>query len=89
MVETSILKVFTSLPRLKLLLCSKDKEKNVTQLTKICGLAQSAVSQHLAKLKKWDLVETRKEGRYVYYRLKNKQIISICKNLYQLVKKSL
>ncbi len=86
MEKTNILRAFASSPRLKLLLCLKDKEKNVTQLVKSCGLSQPAVSQHLGKLKQWGLVESRKVGREVYYRLNNKDIISICKKLYHLAK---
>ena len=76
-----ILRAFSSLPRIKLLLCLKDKEKNVSQLIKNCGLSQSAVSQHLKKLKNWGLVSCYKQGKEVYYKLNKKNAAEIAEKL--------
>jgi len=72
--------------RTKLMLCLAFKPKNVTELISNCGLAQSAVSQHLAKLKLSGLVETKKEGKEVYYSLKYKKAAEIAKLLIALEK---
>lgn len=56
--------------RLKTLVCLASGEKNVTELISNCHLSQSAVSQHLEKLRKAGLVTTRKEGKEIYYSLK-------------------
>jgi len=72
--------------RTKLMLCLASKPKNVTELISNCGLAQSAVSQHLAKLKLSGLVETKKEGKEVYYSLKYKKAAEIAKLLISLEK---
>jgi ArsR family transcriptional regulator, virulence genes transcriptional regulator len=63
--------------RIKLLCCLSQKSKNVAELIKNCGLAQSAVSQHLIKLKKADLVKTQRRGKYIYYSLKNKKTAEV------------
>ncbi len=42
---------------------------DVTALTTATGTSRTAVSQHLAKLRFTGLVETRREGRNVIYRL--------------------
>jgi DNA-binding transcriptional ArsR family regulator len=76
-----ILRVFSSLPRIKLLRCLKEKEKNVSQLIKNCGLSQSAVSQHLTKLKNWGLVSCQKQGKEVYYKLDKKNAAEIAEKL--------
>jgi len=76
-----VLRAFSSLPRIKLLFCLKDREKNVNQLIKNCGLSQSAVSQHLAKLKRWGLVSCQKHGKEIYYRLIKKNAAGIAKKL--------
>jgi len=76
-----ILRAFSSLPRIKLLRCLKDKEKNVSQLIKTCGLSQSAVSQHLKKLKNWGLVSCYKQGKEVYYKLNKKNVAEIAEKL--------
>jgi ArsR family transcriptional regulator len=76
-----ILRAFSSLPRIKLLRCLKDKEKNVSELIKTCGLSQSAVSQHLKKLKNWGLVSCYKQGKEVYYKLNKKNVAEIAEKL--------
>lgn len=72
--------------RAKLILCLANKSKNVTELIEKCGLAQSAVSQHLAKLKKNGLVTTTKKGKEVYYSLKCESAVEISKLLIKLQK---
>jgi DNA-binding transcriptional ArsR family regulator len=72
--------------RTKLVLCLAQKAKNVSELISNCGLAQSAVSQHLAKLKLSGLVETKKEGKEVYYSLKYTKAAEISKLLMSLEK---
>lgn len=72
--------------RVKLLLCLAKKSKNVSDLIKTCGLAQSAVSQHLAKLKSAKLVVSKKNGKEILYSLRNKKIAGICLLLQKLQK---
>jgi len=59
--------------RVKLILCLGKKPKNVSELIKVCNLSQSAVSQHLSILKKADIVVSQKEGKEIYYHLKDVQ----------------
>lgn len=65
--------------RAKLILCLAEKSKNVSQLIGTCGLAQSAVSQHLAKLKQSGLVTSKKQGKEVWYSLRYTKAATICK----------
>lgn len=73
--------IFGSTARLKLLSCLKEKSKTVSQLIKTCGLSQSAVSQHLAKLKTFDLVSCQKKGREIYYQLTKKSLGELSQKL--------
>jgi DNA-binding transcriptional ArsR family regulator len=63
--------------RIKLLCCLSKNSRNVNQLIETCGLAQSAVSQHLAKLKKAGLVKNRKHGKFVYYTLTSQKTATV------------
>ena len=54
--------------RVRLLLALQKQELCVCQLIELIGLAPSTVSKHMSILKQAHLVETRKEGRWVYYR---------------------
>ena len=68
-----------------LILCSlTEGEKTVGQLTALVDLSQSAVSQHLAKLRDAKLVEAEKRGQMVFYRISSAEAQSILSVLYQI-----
>lgn len=57
-------------PHRLLLLCQLvEGEKSVGELAEALGLRQPTVSQHLALMRREDLVRTRREGQVVRYRL--------------------
>ncbi|MFJ3234142.1 ArsR/SmtB family transcription factor [Streptomyces sp. NPDC086787] len=60
--------------RLTLLYALTEEEADVTTLTRVCGAARPAVSQHLARLRQAGLVTTRKEGRRVVYSLTDEHL---------------
>ncbi len=76
--------VFGNKIRTKLVLCLSKEPKNVTGLIHTCNLSQSAVSQHLAKLKKSGIVEIKKEGKEIWYSLKHKKAADISRLLVSL-----
>lgn len=80
------LRVFGSLPRLKIMMCLGKGPKNVGQLIKNCGLSQSAVSQHLTKLKVAGVLKCNCKGRERIYELKNQKAAEISSYLYDLIK---
>lgn len=47
----------------------RDGELCVCQIVELLGLAPSTVSKHMSILKQAGLVASRKEGRWIYYRL--------------------
>ncbi len=69
-----------------LVMCSLcEKERSVGELVEITGLSQSALSQHLAKLREDKMVETRRQAQSIYYRLAGKgprEIIETLHGLY-------
>ena len=64
-----LLKLLASEPRLRLLCRLGEGEASVGELSHYAGLAQAATSQHLAKLRAEGLVEIRREGQTIRYRL--------------------
>lgn len=52
-------------------------EMCVGEMNKKLGLSQSALSQHLAWLRKDNLVATRKEAQTVYYSLKSEEVKAV------------
>ncbi len=63
--------------RLRLLAALRGGELCACQLTDLVGLAPSTVSKHLALLRDAGLVESRKDGRWVHYRLATNGITDV------------
>jgi DNA-binding transcriptional ArsR family regulator len=59
-------------------------EKSVGQLAELVGLAPAALSQHLARMRDLRLVETRREGQTIHYRLASAEVEAILETLYRL-----
>ncbi|MGD1001390.1 MAG: metalloregulator ArsR/SmtB family transcription factor [Candidatus Brocadiia bacterium] len=55
--------------RTRALMCLRDGELCVCQIIELLQLAPSTVSKHLNILHRAGLLESRKEGRWIYYRL--------------------
>ncbi len=70
--------------RTKLILCLSNKPKNVTELIQSCNLSQSAISQHLSKLKKAGIAKSTKLGQTVLYSLKQPKAAKISALLLEL-----
>ena len=81
---TRLLKSLASKPRLMVLCQLVDGEHTAGELWENSDLSQSALSQHLAKLREEDLVQTRKESQTVYYRLKSDHAAKIIKTLHSI-----
>ncbi len=64
--------------RLAILHTLRDGERTVNDLTETLGASQSNISQHLALLRKAEIVQTRKAGATVYYRLSSPKISQAC-----------
>jgi len=65
----ALLRAMSSKARLLVLCNLVECERSVGELQRIVGLSQSALSQHLAVLRRSKLVETRREAQTIYYRL--------------------
>ncbi len=68
----TIIKALADENRVRILMSLKERELCVCQVTELLGLAPSTVSKHLAILKQARLLEYRKNGRWIYYRLADK-----------------
>lgn len=79
-----LLKSLASKPRLMVLCQLVEGEYTAGELWENSGLSQSALSQHLAKLREEDLVQTRKESQTVYYRMKSEAAKKLIKTLHSI-----
>ena len=63
--------------RLMVLCQLGDREMSVGQMLALVGLSQSALSQHLAKLRDEALVSTRREGTTIFYRIADPAVLKV------------
>jgi DNA-binding transcriptional ArsR family regulator len=80
-IATEQLKAIANINRLMILCVLSEKELSVTEMNAQVDLSQSALSQHLAKLREYKIVQTRRESQNIYYSIKE----GIAKELIQLL----
>lgn len=69
--------------RLMILCQLASGEKSVSDLQPAIGLSQSALSQHLAVLRRKHLVRTRRAGQSIYYSLASGEAASVMETLHE------
>jgi DNA-binding transcriptional ArsR family regulator len=68
------LKLIANEQRLLLLCRLSQGESAVSELVELTGLSQSAVSQHLARLREGGMVKTRREATTIFYRVADQDV---------------
>lgn len=71
-------------PARLLILCQlAEGEQSVGALLSRLNLSQSALSQHLAKLRAAGLVATRRDGLVIHYRIADEKTLQVMQALYE------
>ena len=78
----TLLKTVANKRRLVILCELLGGEKSVSALRGAIGLSQSALSQHLAVLRRMRLVQVRRSAQSIYYRLAGREVAAILETLY-------
>lgn len=81
---SELLKAMSNEKRLMILCYLAGGEKAVGEMEKLVGLSQSALSQHLARLRRDGLVKTRRASQTIYYSLSGGEAAAIMETLYGL-----
>lgn len=79
---SEFLKALSHEARLVILCLLTEGEKSVTEIEQLLKLRQPAVSQQLARLRADDLVETRRDGKNIYYSLARPEVRQIIEALH-------
>jgi len=74
-----LFRAFSDTSRVRILSVLADCEVNVHSLAEAVGVSESGVSHHLRSLRQMRLVQARREGKEVYYRLEDEHIIALFK----------
>ncbi len=81
---SALLKALGHEHRLLLLCLLADGEKPVIELEKMLAMRQPAVSQQLARLRADNLVNTRRDGKTIYYSIARDEARQLIKLIYTL-----
>ncbi|MEM5582625.1 MULTISPECIES: metalloregulator ArsR/SmtB family transcription factor [unclassified Roseibium] len=81
---SDLLKALSHEVRLVILCLLSEGEKSVSEIEDILTMPQAAVSQQLARLRLEGLVQSRRDGRMIYYKLMDDEVNSIITSLYEL-----
>lgn len=76
------LKALASAPRLRILCALTEGERQVAEIVARVGASDTAVSQHLAVLRRERMVSARREGQAVFYRLEGEAVRRVLETLY-------
>lgn len=80
---SEFLKALSHEARLVILCLLVEGEKSVSELEEMLSLRQPAVSQQLARLRSDNLVETRRDGKNIYYSLARPEVVEIISALHR------
>lgn len=81
---SSLMKSLSHPVRLKVLCQVMDGERTVGELTDFCEISQSAMSQFLGRMKDEGLLDSRREGTSVYYRIVDPRLGKLLKAVREL-----
>lgn len=72
-----LFRAFSDTSRVRILFALTMREMNVNALAELVGISESAVSHHLRSLRQMRLVQARRDGKEVYYRIEDEHIIAL------------
>ena len=76
--QAEVCKTLSSPKRLEILNSLKEGEKTVSELVEILGVPKANVSQHLAVMRHRGILDSRRDGVNIYYRVANSKVIRAC-----------
>jgi len=82
--SSSFLKLLSNPTRLMILCNLIESERCVGDLEKDLNISQSALSQHLSKMRDKGIVKSEKQGQHVFYSISDSDVVDIINVLYKL-----
>lgn len=79
-----LLEAISKPARLQILLAIGAGEACVCHLETLLGMRQAYISQHLMAMRKARILSARRSGRYIFYRLRNPELLSFIRQAGQL-----
>ncbi|MEW5720813.1 MAG: metalloregulator ArsR/SmtB family transcription factor [Chloroflexota bacterium] len=76
--QAEMCKTMGNAARLQIVHSLRERPKRVSDIVEDTALAQAKVSQHLAVLRAYGIVATKREGKDVIYRIANPKLTRVC-----------
>ena len=76
--QAELCKTMGNAARLQIVHTLREGPKRVSDIVEATDLAQAKVSQHLAVLRAYGIVSTKREGKDVIYRIANPKLTRVC-----------
>lgn len=72
-----LFRAFSDTSRVRILFAIIEQEINISALAELVGVTESAVSHHMRGLRQMRLVNSRRDGKEVYYSVDDPHIIAL------------
>lgn len=72
-----LFRAFSDTSRVRILSALIGQERNITALAELVGISESAVSHHMRGLRQMQIVQARRDGKEVYYRLTDEHLVAL------------
>ncbi len=72
-----LFRAFSDTSRVRILSVLVSEEMNIGALAAVVGISESAVSHHMRGLRQMRMVQSRRDGKEVYYRIEDEHIIAL------------
>ncbi len=76
--RAAICSIFANAKRVLILWSLAEQEKSVTEIALAIGASLQSTSQHLSLMKRHSILESRREGQTVYYRIAQNESLQGC-----------
>ena len=78
---SEILKTLGHPKRLLIICFLREGEKSVSEIEEFCQISQSQISNFLKRMMYENLLENRRDGNTIYYKIKDKKILALVQQL--------
>ena len=72
-----LFRAFSDTSRVRIVSALLKGERNISALAQEVGISESAVSHHMRGLRQMRMVQSRRDGKEVYYRIDDEHIIAL------------
>lgn len=72
-----LFRAFSDTSRVRILSALMNGEMNIGALAEMVGISESAISHHMRGLRQMHMVQSRRDGKEVYYRVEDEHIIAL------------